>query len=103
MACMQDWNVPIDVSHQIARAILGKVRTDLIEVHEANASWEPSSVPADWHPSPDDHLQPRAYAMPLHVLGDRWLRPSRKGDVVTFYDYSMTNVPRRGCILEGPG
>ena len=86
---MQDWNVPLDISHRIAREILGKVRTDLIEVHEANLTWEPSPVPVDWHPSPDDHLQPRAYDMPLHVLGDRWLRPNRRGDQVFFYDYCL--------------
>jgi hypothetical protein len=86
---MTDWNVPLDVSHRIARGIMEKVRTDLIAIHEANATWEPSPVPEGYHPSPDERLHPRPYDQPLHVLGDRWLRPNRHGDAVIFYDYCL--------------
>ena len=89
MSGMTDWNVPLDISHRIARETLDKVRADLIGVHEANATWEPSAVPEGWHPSPTDHLQPRPYDVPWLVLGERLMRPDRHGDAVTFYDYCL--------------
>jgi len=86
---MQDWNVPLDISHQIARGILGKVRTDLIAIHEANQGWEPSPMPDDYEPSPTDHLQPGSYDSPYLALGERILRPHHLGDEVFFYDYCL--------------
>lgn len=86
---MQDWNAPLDISHQLAREIMARVRTDLFAVHDRASVWQPSPMPDDYAPSPDDHLQPRSYDSPYHVLGDAWMRTDDRGDKAFFYDYRV--------------
>jgi hypothetical protein len=84
---MSEWNVPIDVEHQIAMTLLQGVRTKLLNAHRP--AWEPAPMPADYHPSPTDCLHPEAYDTPYVTIARLPLQPNHHGDEVFFYDYRL--------------
>jgi hypothetical protein len=84
---MTEWNVPLDVTHQIARRIMAKVREDLVAVRQPD--WEPSPMPEDYHPSYRDRLHPRPYSTGYLAIDEAVFPPHHHGDEVFFYDYSL--------------
>jgi len=94
---MTEWNTPVDGEHLISAQLMAEVRKDLKALRQLD--WEPAPMPEDYHPSPDEHLQPLPYSTPYPALGARWLRPDHRGDEVFFYDYCLRKGRRHSARM----